>query len=299
MTLTEFRMFLACVAIWGTTWLAITYQLDGVAPEISVALRFGLAALLLAGYCFWRGYKLHFPWRVHRRFAAMGGSMFTAGYLFVYYAEQHVVSGLVAVGYCASPLINQYAYHLALGRPMSRRVSVVGLIGIGGIAIIFLPELSTLSASRDVAIGAMLTAGAVISSAVGNVFSSHLEADRVNVWQKMMFSMAWGAAGCLLVGLLRGVPLTLRFDSAFLLSLLYLALLGSIVAFAFYLTLLERIGGGRAGYVGVMVPVVALALSALFEGFAWQPLTFVGIAAAVAGNVVILLPARKLAGSAG
>ena len=48
MTLTEFRMFLACVAIWGTTGLAITYQLDGVAPEISVALRFGLAALLLA-----------------------------------------------------------------------------------------------------------------------------------------------------------------------------------------------------------------------------------------------------------
>jgi drug/metabolite transporter (DMT)-like permease len=291
----EFRMFAACVLIWGTTWLAITFQLEGVAPEISVALRFGLAALLIALWCWRRGDALRFAWPVQRRFAAMGLSMFTAGYLFVYYAEQHVVSGLVAVGYCASPLVNQAAYHFAFGRPISRRVTLGGLIGIAGIALIFLPELAMLSASRDVVIGAIFTALAVLSSAFGNVASSRLEADGVNVWQKMVFSMAWGAAACLLVGLLRGVPLTLRFDFPFVASLLYLTVFGSIAAFAFYLTLLERIGGGRAGYIGVMVPIVALALSAWFEGFVWQSLTWLGAAAAVAGNVLILLPARKLA----
>ena len=293
MTRRDLQMFFACVAIWGTTWLAITFQLNGVAPEVSVALRFGLSAFVLAGYCAWRGYPLALPLRVHTRFAAMGLAMFTAGYLFVYYAEQYVVSGLVAVGYCASPLVNQYAYHLGLGRPMSRRVTVGGLIGISGIALIFLPELATLSASRDVVIGALLTGGAVISSATGNVFSSRLEDDKVNVWQKMTFSMAWGAAGCLAVGVVRGVPLTLHVDWPFVLSLLYLAALGSIVAFAFYLTLLERIGGGRAGYIGVMVPVVALGLSAVFENFAWHPLTLVGMAIAVAGNVLILMPAKN------
>ncbi len=286
-------MFFACVAIWGTTWLAITFQLNGVAPEVSVALRFGVSAVLLAAYCHWRGYPLKLSARIHARFAAMGFSMFTAGYLFVYYAEQYVVSGLVAVGYCASPLVNQYAYHLGLGRSMSRRVTLGGLIGITGIGLVFLPELATLSASRDVLIGALLTGGAVISSATGNVFSSKLEDDKVNVWQKMTFSMAWGAAGCLVVGVLRGVPMTLQIDLPFMLSLIYLALLGSIVAFAFYLTLLERIGGGRAGYIGVKVPVVALGLSAVFENFAWQPLTLIGMAIAVAGNVFILMPAKK------
>lgn len=288
----DLRMFAACVAIWGTTWLAITFQLGGVAPEISVALRFGLAALLLALWCWRRGDTLRFGWATHRRFAAMGLSMFTAGYLFVYYAEQHVVSGLVAVGYCASPLVNQTAYALFMGKPTSRRVTWCGLLGILGIAIVFAPELATLSASKDVLIGAVLTALAVISSALGNVFSSRLEVDQVNVWQKMAFSMAWGAAACLLVALLRGVPTTLRFDFAFVASLLYLTLLGSIAAFAFYLTLLERIGGGRAGYIGVMVPVVALALSAAFEGFQWTVLTWLGVALAVAGNVLILLPGR-------
>ena len=288
MTTVDLRMFMACVAIWGTTWLAITYQLPGAAPEVGVALRFGLAAALIAGICIWRGDRLRFGPATHLRFAAMGLSMFTAGYLFVYYAETLVASGLVAVGYCASPLVNQWAYRLALGRPVSRRVSIGGLLGIAGVAMIFWPELRGVSASRDAALGTLFTGLAVLSSATGNICSSLLEDDGVNVWQKMAWSMAWGAAGALVVGLLRGVPLGIAADTGFVLSLIYLTVLGSVVAFAFYLTLLERIGGGRAGYIGVLVPVVALALSAVFEDFAWQPLTVVGIALALGGNIYML-----------
>ena len=291
MTTAEFRMFFACVAIWGTTWLAITWQLAGAAPEVGVALRFGLAAALLAVFCRVRGMRLRFGWPAHRRFAAMGLWMFTAGYLFVYFAEQRVVSGLVAVGYCASPLANQWAYRLALGRPIQRRVTVGGLIGMLGVSLIFLPELRGLSASQDVVVGAVLTAAAVLSSAIGNVFSSRLESDGANVWQKMVWSMAWGAAGALCVAVVRGAPLAVSITSGFLASLAYLTIFGSVVAFALYLTLLERIGGGRAGYIGVMVPLVALTLSSIFEGFAWTALTVAGVAFVVAGNLVMLRPA--------
>jgi drug/metabolite transporter (DMT)-like permease len=293
MTTNDVRMFIACVAIWGTTWIAITFQLSGTAPEISVALRFGLASLVIALYCRFRGYALLCPWRVQLRAAGMGLSMFTAGYLFVYYAEKHVVSGLVAVGYCASPLVNQWLYRLTLGRPLNSRVTVGGLLGLLGISAIYLPELQSLTLSSDVAIGALLTAGAVISSATGNVASSRLEEDSLNVWQKMALSMAWGALGCLLVGLVRGVPFAVQTDLSFLLSLAYLAIFGSVVAFAMYLTLLETIGGGKAGYIGVMVPIVALTLSWLFEGFVWTPITFAGIALAMVGNVIVLLPAKQ------
>ena len=288
MSAPDLRMFLACVAIWGTTWIAITYQLPGAAPEISVALRFALAAATIAGICRWRGEGLRFGLATHLRFAAMGLSMFTAGYLFVYHAETRVASGLVAVGYCASPIVNQWAYRLALGRAVSRRVTWGGLLGIAGVAMIFWPELSGLTASRDAALGALFTALAVLSSATGNVCSSWLEGDGVSVWQKMAWSMTWGAAGALALGILRGVPLAVTVDPGFALSLLYLTVFGSVIAFAFYLTLLEHIGGGRAGYIGVLVPIVALAISAVFENFAWQPLTFAGIALALGGNLFML-----------
>ena len=77
-----------------------------------------------------------------------------------------------------------------------------------------------------------------------------------------------------------------------MLSLGYLAILGSIAAFASYLTLLKRIGAARAGYIGVMVPIVALLLSAAFEGFRFHALTWLGIGVSVAGNVLILRTER-------
>jgi len=71
-------------------------------------------------------------------------------------------------------------------------------------------------------------------------------------------------------------------------SLFYLAVLGSIAAFAGYLTLIHRVGATRAGYIGVMVPIVALVISSIFEHFRWHAVTVVGIAVTVAGNVMIL-----------
>ena len=78
------------------------------------------------------------------------------------------------------------------------------------------------------------------------------------------------------------------YQHAYVLSLLYLTIFGSIIAFGAYLTLLTRVGAARAGYTGVMIPIVALVVSAAFEGFQWHPLTWLGIAVSVAGNGVIL-----------
>ena len=97
MSVADTRRFLACVLIWGTTWLAITFQLGSVAPEASVAWRFGLAALISGGICRWQGLGLRFAPAVHVHLFGFGASMFGVGYLFVYYAERHVASGLVAV----------------------------------------------------------------------------------------------------------------------------------------------------------------------------------------------------------
>lgn len=290
------RLFAACVAIWSTTWFAITFQLGRVPPEASVAWRFGLAALLVVGLCRARGLTLRFPPRVHALLALLGLSMFCLGYLFVYYAETLLVSGLVALGYSASPLVNMALSRLVFGVPMRRHVAVGGALGLAGVALVFWPELSRFRAGGQAALGAALTAAGVLFSSLGNVFATLLERRGLEVWQKMAWGMGYGAAFCLAAAAVRGRPLGFEWTVPYLASLLYLAVFGSILAFAAFLTLLERAGAAQAGYVGVMIPMVALAISSLLEGLSVGPLTGLGMAAAVAGNVLVLGPARARAG---
>jgi drug/metabolite transporter (DMT)-like permease len=108
------------------------------------------------------------------------------------------------------------------------------------------------------------------------------------VWQALAWGMLYGGACSLVVALSVGEALALALTPGYLASLLYLSVLGSVLAFACYLTLLERMGAARAAYIGVMVPVVALVLSAAFEGLRWETATWVGVGLSIAGNAVIL-----------
>lgn len=288
MPVSNLSLFLMCVAIWSSTWIAITFQLGNVSAIASVFYRFLLAALILFGYCRLRRLPLRFGAPQHLALALQGTMMFSLSYLCVYYAEAMVVSGLVAVGFSASPLLNMLGVRIAYGTPMSWRVVIGALLGIAGIALIFIPEMGGLTIEPRIALGAIYTALAVVTSAVGSVVAVRNPQRGVPIWQAMAFAMLYGAACSLVITLATGQTIGFDWSPSYVGSLLYLAILGSVVAFAGYLTLLERIGAARAGYIGVMVPIVALLISYLFEGFAWRPQTWVGVGLSVMGNVVIL-----------
>jgi drug/metabolite transporter (DMT)-like permease len=184
--------------------------------------------------------------------------------------------------------VNAAVSRIAFGTPASRRVMAGGMLGMAGIALVFWPEIRRVRADAGIATGALLVAAAVVASGIGNVFASRAERLGLDVWQKMAWGMAWGAGASLLAALATGEGLRLDPTPAYLASLLYLAVFGSILAFAAYLTLLERVGAARAGYVGVMTPVVALVVSGVAEGFAWGPTTLAGVAVVVAGNLLVL-----------
>ncbi len=286
--MSNLRLFVACVAIWGSTWRAIVYQLGRVPPEASVAYRFILASALLFAYCLARGLPLRHAPREHGWLALLGLTMFGASYIFVYYAEEHVVSGLVAVGYSASPLLGMLGLRAFFGTPMTARMAAGSVLGIAGITLVFWPEFARLRSDGETALGAAYTALAVVVSALGAMVAHRNHGARLPLWQTMAWGMLYGGLFSLLFTVASGKPLVFDVTAPYVLSLLYLAILGSIVAFAAYLTLLERVGAARAGYIGVMVPIVALVISSLFEGFRWQALTIAGIAVSVAGNVIIL-----------
>jgi drug/metabolite transporter (DMT)-like permease len=286
--LSNLHLFAACVLIWGTTWLAITFQLGRVAPDVSVFYRFLLASVLAFAYCAWRRLPLRYSWRQHAWIALMGILMFGVSYVFVYYAEQHVVSGLVAVGYSASPLLGMLGMRAFFGTPMTRRVALGSVLGIVGIALVFSPEIGSAQGPGNFAVGATYTALAVLLSAFGSLVAHRNHQHDLPLWQSLAWGMLYGALFALAWALAGGKPLDFEPTARYVASLAYLAVFGSILAFASYLTLLKRIGAARSGYIGVMTPIVALVISAAFESFRWHALTWVGIAVSVAGNVVIL-----------
>ena len=290
--MTNLNLFIACVAIWGSTWLAIKFQLGVVAPEASVFYRFLLASVLLFAYCLARRLPLRYTLREHAWIALLGIFMFSVSYIFVYYAEEHVVSGLVAVGYSASPLLGMLGMRLFFGTAMTSRLALGSALGIAGIALVFWPEFSQLRGDGNTSLGAIYTAIAVIVSTLGSMVAHRNQEAHLPLWQSMAWGMLYGALFSLGVTVAGGKPLAFELTGPYLASLFYLAILGSIVAFAGFLTLLKRIGAARAGYIGVMVPIVALVISSIFESFSWHPLTLVGIAVSVLGNVVILREKR-------
>ncbi len=282
------RLFVACVTIWGTTWLAIKYQLGRVAPEASVSYRFLLASFVIACYCRIRKLPLGFPAKQHLWIALFGVLLFGVSYVFVYYAEAHVVSGLVAVGYSASPLLGALGMRLFFGTKISPRIALGSVMGMAGIVLVFWPEFAKLQGDGDTATGAVFTVAAVLLSALGTLTAHRNNEAKLPLWQTMAWGMLYGSLFSFIAVIATGKSFTFELTPGYVLSLLYLAILGSVVAFAAYLTLVRNVGAARAGYTGVMVPIVALVVSAVFEGFHWTALTWAGIAVSVAGNVIIL-----------
>lgn len=296
MPFSTLQLFATCVLIWGTTWLAITFQFGSVAPEMSVGYRFLLASAALFAFCRWRRMPLRFSLSQHVDLVLFGASMFCISYILVYYAETFIVSGMVAVGYSASPMINMLFSRMFFGTPMTQRVTTGATFGIAGIVCVFWPEFGKLSVSRNAELGALLTILSVVASAIGSMGAMRTQKRGLPTWTSMAWGMLYGGLLALVIGALMGKPFTLDGSTPYLLSLVYLALLGSIITFACYLTLIQRIGAARASYTGVMVPVVALMVSFLFEKFAWEWLTTVGVCLLVLGNVV-MLRGKKAAGS--
>ena len=287
------QLFAICVVIWGTTWHAITYQVFDFSAEVGVALRFALAGVAVLALCRWRGVPLACSLADHGALAFQGVFLYGVSYVCVYHAERFVPSGLVAVGYSASPLLSGIGAALVFGAALSRRFVVGGLLSVCGVVVIFWTEITRASGGERAALGALLTVASVLLSAVGSLVASRNRTRGLALLPAMGFGMLYGAIAAAVLALAFGRSLALPTAPSWWLSLAYLAFAGSVLTFACFLTLQDRVGVGAAGTVGVMTPLLALLVSIAFEGFRPDLRTAAGAVLAVAGNALMLLPARS------
>ena len=279
--------------IWGSTWLAIKFQLGVVAPEISVALRFALAALLLGAWCAATGRSLRFDARAHAFIALQGVLLFGLNYIAVYWAERYATSGLVAVLFATIVFMNPIGARLLFDTPLTLRTLVAATLGTAGIALLFAPELTHAREGGSAALGIVLGLGATVIASGGNLAAMRNQRAGIPVFTSTAWGMAYGALTAVIVAVVQHATWTIDPRLPYVTSLIYLAIFGSVVAFGSYLTLLKQVGPGPSAYVGVATPVVAMTLSTLFEGYRWTPLAAFGVALAVAGNWLALRPSRR------
>ena len=286
-------LYLASVLIWGSTWYAIKFQLGVVAAEVSLVYRFALAAIVLLLFCLLTGRNLRYRWQQHGFIALQGLFLFSSNYLIFYWATELLTSGIVALMFSTVILMNIVNGAIFLRSAVSLRVIVGAATGIAGIAAIFWAEVSAAENNADTWRGLWMCIVATYLASVGNILSARNQKNAIPVVQTNAWGMAYGAGIMALYAVVGGVEFNYDPAIAYSLSLFYLAIFGSILAFGSYLTLVGRIGADKAAYAAVLFPVIALGLSTLFENYQWTLRAVFGFALVLLGNYIVLTKSRS------
>lgn len=281
-------LYATVVLIWGSTWAAIPFQFGVVAAEVSVGYRFGIAALLLYAYALVSGRRIRLPANTIGFVLLQGTLLFSLNYLLVYYATARITSGLVAVVFSSIVLFNAVNERLFFKTRIDGRLAVAALLGLSGISMIFWPEVSAISIEDTTVAGIALVLSGTVLASFGNMTAVINTRRKLPVIAVNAHAMAWSALLSFIIAALLGREFNFSMQPGYVISLVYLAVFGSAIAFGCYLALIHRIGPARAAYSSVLFPVVALVISTFVEGYRWTGIAAVGIMFTLAGNWLIL-----------
>ncbi|WP_245656331.1 DMT family transporter [Novosphingobium naphthalenivorans] len=287
-----FLPFALVSLIWGSTWWVITGQIDGVPASWSVAWRFLLATPAMFMVALAMGKSLRLGRNGQMLAAFVGVTQFCGNYNFVYRAELYLTSGIVAVMIALLLVPNAVLARVLLKQPITPRFAVGSLIAIAGILLLLVHETREAPALDKVMLGVGFALIAMLCAAVSNVLQANETGKSLPMVSLLAWAMfygtvcdvalAWGTAG----------PPVVPASSSYWLGTGYLALLGSVVTFPLYYTLIRQLGAGKAAYSGVVVVVFAMLLSTMLEGYRWTALAAAGAVLAMVG-LIVALSARK------
>ena len=240
-------LYVVTVLIWGTTWFAIEFQLGVVAPEVSIFYRYASAALILFAWSHYRGLPLRYKAAQHVWFVILGLLLFGINYVLAYREQIYISSALTAIAFSTILWMNIINARLFFGVRASRRVLIGGGLGVIGIISFFAPQIGELSLADGVFLGSVLSVLGALVASFGNMASAAAQKAGLPIVQSNAYGMLYGALFTGLYGAIQGQAFTFDWSIGYVVSLAYLSVFGSIVAFGAYLTLLGRIGAHKAG----------------------------------------------------
>jgi drug/metabolite transporter (DMT)-like permease len=284
--------FLIVTLIWGSTWLVIRDQLGTVPPSWSVTYRFTVAAIGMFILAIFQRRPLGLSWSAQGFAMLIGVFQFGANFNFVYRAEAYLTSGLVAVLFALLIVPNVLLSRLFLGTRSSWRFLIGVLVALGGVSLMVIHEARmSPHDSEFIWLGLALTFGGIMGASVSNVMQATPFAKAQDIIVFVAWAMLWGALFDGAFALATVGPPVWDPRSSYLGGILFLGILGSVVTFPLYFGIIRQVGAGPAAWSSVLIPVIAMALSTLFEGYEWTLLAGGGAALVLLGLVIALKPA--------
>ena len=283
-------LYFVVLLAWGSSWFAISFQLGDVAPQVSIVWRFLLASITLFIWCYFRGLKLSFPWRDHLSWLLLGFFLFCINYICAYFGTFYLASGLVCLIFSTLTLFTVFNGFVFFKKPIRLPILIGAVVGIAGLSVIFSNEISSTDWSLESGVvkGFLWMLLATFFASIGMLLSGQFQARKMPLVQSNAFSMLYGSL--ILVSYITVSDVSFSFNTSYsyVISLVYLALIASVIGFGVYLKLVGNIGADKASYVNIFTPTIALLLSTLFENYEWSWVGLIGVLLIIIGNIIVL-----------
>jgi drug/metabolite transporter (DMT)-like permease len=284
----NYILFLITLFCWSPTWYLIKFQLGYVDPLVSVFYRFLIAAVIIFIYLVIKNKNLKFSINHHFWFLFFGTCLYSINYVFFYLSNTYLISAFPAIVFSTVVIMNILGETFYFKKKPSLKTLIGATIGMIGIIIIFNDEIFNFSLTEGTHIGLFLALIGTFCASTGNMVYQRNLNNNFPVIQTIAYAMLYGSLVTLMATQVRGAELLFENSISYISSLLYLAIFGSIFAFVSYLKLLEKVGPGRAGYVGVVMPVLALMISTIFEKLEWQIDLIIGLPILIIGAILVI-----------
>ena len=286
--------FLLIALIWGSTWFVITTQIAEAPALWSVTWRFAMATPAMFVLAVVLRHSLAMPRGAHGLALAMGLFQFCGNYVFVYMSEFHLTSGIVALLIGMMLVPNAILGRYLLGEAITARFMAGSCVALVGIGLLLLNEARVAPLGGNVPLGTALALVAMLAASIANVIQAGKTGKSVPLVTLLAWSMLYGTLIDAALALAFEGPPVIPTSQVYWLGTAWLAIVGSVVTFPIYYDLVRKLGAGRAAYNGVLVVVIAMVISTLFEGYQWTALSVGGAVLSMIG-LVIALRARQVA----
>jgi drug/metabolite transporter (DMT)-like permease len=285
-------LFLSALLFWSATWsiIGLTQVNIDLDPSVSVFIRFILAGFIILIYVAITKRKLIFSLGDHVYFFILGIFLYSGNYIFFYNSNVYLPSNIPATVFCLLTIFNILGEKFLFKKPITTVTLSGAILGISGILIIFFNDFISFNLNSGTTIGLMFALLATLSASAGNLIAIYNKRNfSIPLLQNVAFAMIYGALVALLVSFIKGsefyIPIT---NVSYILGQIYLIIFGSIISFLCYIKFIENTSASTGGYIGVIMPILALIISMIFEDVKPDIYFLTGLPIALIGLLLIL-----------
>jgi drug/metabolite transporter (DMT)-like permease len=285
-------LFLGALLFWSATWsiIGLTQVNIDLDPTVSVFIRFILAGLIILSYVFLTKRKLIFSLKEHLYFFILGIFLYSGNYIFFYHSNVYLPSNIPATVFCLLTIFNILGEKFIFKKTITPNTLSGALLGITGIGIIFYQDFVNFDLNSGTTLGLMFALFATLSASAGNLIAIYNKRNyNIPLLQNVAFAMIYGALVALIVSFIKGAEFYIPINNfSYLLGLAYLIIFGSIISFLCYIRFIENTSASTGGYIGVIMPILALIISMIFEDLKPDIFFLTGLPVALIGLLLIL-----------